>query len=497
MFKSNGNNSFHAIDSISVFGFYPPRDFNSGISSGDVDNDGDDELLLCVFPNFYMINYNKITKKLEPTWYYPNCRSNLSVVDDFDKNNLKEFYFNDGKNVISFEKSSTPVISPPLNFSAVPLDTERIELNWSIVTNAEKYKIYRGTTIENLALIDSSTNLSYLDKSVTKNIIYFYSVTAFNSTTNPKESKGSDIKSAKPNPNPIVLKAEYINEKQISVLFNEEMDESIENTNSFFVNKGIGEPISSAFSKSGREAILTFENEFTEEGIYTVTVSSVRDIEKTLINTLKNTASFEVKFPVETPYIVSAKVLQKALIEIQFNNEMNDTTAQDISNYSFIVSGGKSEIHINILSAKINESKKKIKLKIEDKVPIGALGRIYTLRVKDVKNLKGIKIKKGKGDSFSLSFAKDNLNEVYVYPNPYLSNSGTDRITFANLTPTAKINIYDSSGRFLKMIEEKDGNGGADWFLDDRNGNKVSSGIYIYIIKSGKEMKKGKFAVVR
>ena len=92
---------------------------------------------------------------------------------------------------------------------------------------------------------------------------------------------------------------------------------------------------------------------------------------------------------------------------------------------------------------------------------------------------------------------------MYVYPNPWASNMGQDYVTFANLTVSANIKIFDLNGKFIGEIDEKDGNGGAEWNLTDMGGTKVGSGIYIYRA-TGKnsqgvevEEKIGKFVVVR
>jgi len=97
----------------------------------------------------------------------------------------------------------------------------------------------------------------------------------------------------------------------------------------------------------------------------------------------------------------------------------------------------------------------------------------------------------------------ETLDNVYVYPNPYSRKVTQNYITFANLTKTAVIYIYDITGKFLKQINETDGNGGAEWDLKDTYGNEITSGIYIFRVEGKNssgidvEEKIGKFAVVK
>ncbi len=89
--------------------------------------------------------------------------------------------------------------------------------------------------------------------------------------------------------------------------------------------------------------------------------------------------------------------------------------------------------------------------------------------------------------------AEDNLNKVVVYPNP-----GKIEIRFSNLSNPATIKIFTINGEFIKTIEETDGDGQTTWYTDSNSGEKVSSGIYIYIITNPQGQRiNGKIGVIR
>ncbi|MGB5847525.1 MAG: T9SS type A sorting domain-containing protein, partial [Ignavibacteriaceae bacterium] len=138
--------------------------------------------------------------------------------------------------------------------------------------------------------------------------------------------------------------------------------------------------------------------------------------------------------------------------------------------------------------------------------PVGSIGKEYVLRVKNVKSSLSsgnIEINSGAGSYIVLTgFAKD-LSDAYPYPNPAEIGTGITKITFANLPQYANITIWTLDGTKVGEVEENDGNGGADFNLNDFSGAFLASGVYIYRIvmldefDNESDEKIGKFAVVR
>jgi len=92
-------------------------------------------------------------------------------------------------------------------------------------------------------------------------------------------------------------------------------------------------------------------------------------------------------------------------------------------------------------------------------------------------------------------FASD-LNRVKAYPNPYRGDKHS-QIIFDNLTANIRIKIYTLKGELVREIKEQGGDR-AYWDVRNKNGEKVSSGTYIYYITNPKgQEKKGKAAIIR
>ncbi len=88
-----------------------------------------------------------------------------------------------------------------------------------------------------------------------------------------------------------------------------------------------------------------------------------------------------------------------------------------------------------------------------------------------------------------------------VYPVPYKPNSsgkyGGEGITFLNIEPNSNIKIFNIAGEKIFETTTDSGSTFYLWKAKNDSGNNVASGVYIYYIKSGGKVKKGKIAIER
>jgi hypothetical protein len=96
---------------------------------------------------------------------------------------------------------------------------------------------------------------------------------------------------------------------------------------------------------------------------------------------------------------------------------------------------------------------------------------------------------KGMGVQSSYSFAKERLNEINVFPNPYYASEAgaldsIDRcVTFSNLSEKCVIHIYALSGQLIKTIIHKRRFPYEPWNLHNERGQPVASGLYLCIVQ--------------
>jgi hypothetical protein len=84
-----------------------------------------------------------------------------------------------------------------------------------------------------------------------------------------------------------------------------------------------------------------------------------------------------------------------------------------------------------------------------------------------------------------------------VYPNPWRSDRGyAQQVTFALLTGNTTLKIFTVSGHLIKTLNTS--NASVTWDLTNDSGDKVASGIYLYLITDSQGDKvKGKVAVIK
>lgn len=99
---------------------------------------------------------------------------------------------------------------------------------------------------------------------------------------------------------------------------------------------------------------------------------------------------------------------------------------------------------------------------------------------------------------YSLSnYLSSNLYRVPVYPNPFSPDKGT-MLKFINLTESSDIKIYSISGECIRTVKYENKSGMAEWDGRNDRGEKVASGVYIYLVaNSAGEKATGKIMVIR
>ncbi len=92
------------------------------------------------------------------------------------------------------------------------------------------------------------------------------------------------------------------------------------------------------------------------------------------------------------------------------------------------------------------------------------------------------------------------LDDAHAYPNPFKPNSnlGHSDVTFTNLTPGAKVQIFTVAGEPVFNKEAAVGSTTLKWMAVNDDGKQVASGVYYFLITdSAGHKKQGKIAVLR
>src|SRR5579883_425027 len=163
--------------------FYINSDRNCSLSRvTNVTGHSVDDLVLSLFPNFYLIEYDSSSHAMKPVWQYPLSTSpHGALAWDFDRNGKREFGFFAGDSIRFFERSNSYLTQTPspAGFMVSPRDTDRVDLEWAPVEKATKYLILRALpTDRTYTVIDSTTSSRYTDSTVANGDVLIYSVAA-------------------------------------------------------------------------------------------------------------------------------------------------------------------------------------------------------------------------------------------------------------------------------------------------------------------------------
>ncbi len=508
VFNNEDDDEYVIVDTLYFFGAENPSDFASGINSGDVYGDPEPEILLCLYPDFYVVDWDTLNEEYTVIWYYPQCLSSEAAVGDFNGNGHNEILFSDGATVRTFEAVGdwSYWLPPPLNFKAEP-KPDRVNLSWSAVQGADEYNLYRGASPDSLELYIDTLATSFTDFDVIPDSTYYYAISTVDLSAQILEGPLSVPIIGIPNDPPIIPgdTAVFVPPNFVTVRFNEAMGPSLLDVSKYWIANSRIQPTSVVSDAGGTRAVLSFDATF-QDSTYRLIIHEIYDLQGSAFSTLVDTLRFTV-YPAEQrlPYLATAfGSVGQSKITLEFSDPMNTTELAAKTNYSITVdpaTGVPSGDPISIASADPDTVLHNVVyLQIKTSTPIGPLGKIYRVTAKNLHNTEGLPIDTTHNTA-TLNFFNSQLNNVFVYPNPYKTGllvDGQACVVFANLPQDTKIRILNLEGIVIKTIETS-GNvtGGVRWYLDNDNGEKVGSGVYLYYVTGAGDTFWGKLAVVR
>lgn len=474
------------------------RKANNSLRFVDIDNDGSDELVLFVFPYAYIIKNNSDNPQIIS--YDENINSNSILAADLNNNGAIEIAFPYNDKIAFYEFGNPTKPETPYLLTGASLDSIRINLLW--VSNLDTFYIYKGLNPTELFLIDSVTTKEFIDSDVILGHNYYYAVQAKSFLfSNIVSNLSTPIKIYHHKPGELKSVSLNRDNKSITVQFTEKILNTIESLQSFLIKNNLNgevQNISSIAPLNQYSYLITFRNRLLE-GTYNFKIVSLKDYYGSQVKT--DSILFNVvNMPVQKEFFIeSFQIVNPYLIRITFNETPDSSSVVNKLNYYFEPSNNITSISIS------NNEANTIYLDLTGNKPVGAIGKEYRLELKNIFSSiesGSIPILKGAGATIVLTGNKNDLSEVYVYPNP-VNIEKHNQVMFANLPANAEIIIWNVNGKKIISFKENDGNGGAEWNLKDFDNKLIPSGVYIYRISrldnqnNEVETKIGKFSVVR
>lgn len=227
-----------------------------------------------------------------------------------------------------------------------------------------------------------------------------------------------------------------------------------------------------------------YEIRFTPEGseYYTTGYSSINP-------SLKNDPKGKGKLPFEVWQIDRYGVQKRLFIKVEDNFLRDSSWTKDDTSQTFesiyVYDALRDYAEpLSPTSGSSNNTQHKMRFSFEGSVPDeGTVISISTW--KPLAAGDKFKIKLSAPTRNDANLAKQNLDKISVYPNPYFgahtleSNSTEKFVTFTNLPTKTIIRIFSIAGIFIQKIEKDNADQYLKWDLRNDAGKFVGSGIYI------------------
>ncbi len=469
------------------------RRISNSMTAANIDATPAKELIVSVYPELYVVSWSESAAAFDVSFMLPLVNTNAVAVGDYDGNGIPEMAFATADSVEVWERD-LPATAPaaPRAVTAVYIGPRQLRLSWIPAPGTTRFRVYKGTSSSTLALFGETGNTALTDFDITAGTPVLYAVTAVDSTMTPAESVRMFSRALLPHAQPVVDTVISLGGGQLRVAVSQDLATELPPTSSFLLGDA-REPASVALLDR-RSLLLSFPT--LAPGPYGLRIRALTDAEG--IPFIDNAVHDVLVEEAVVPRCFVERVTHEPPrgFAVRFSGPVDPITASDPSAYTVSPLGAATAVRVDAADQSV------VHITLGGTGAVGAIGQEYVLRVQGVRCADGTAIS-GAGATAGVVLNRENLDDMFVFPNPWHASTGQSFITFANLTPRAAIRIYTLSGQFMREVTERDGNGGTEWQLDDDEGRSVPGGVYIYHATGtdaqGREVtpKTGKFAIAR
>ncbi len=476
--RSKGFNLYEIKEEMNFWGARigaTPQGFfyRNGMASGNADYQLGDEIFLSLFPNLYVLKYDKNADKFIAILWLPFVYSNSVVIGDFDQNGVNEFGVSRWDGLNFFEFSSSNNLEIPKNADGWVNLNDTIFIKWDKVSNANLYQIFELDKYTNLLNFVGSTSNDFF--AIRRSYIFgerTFFVKGIDTIGNFNPSYFSnpvfifETTLTKP------LKAYALNDNQILVCFEGKLSESNIPFKESVMIQEFGDTLQIAsMIKSNDTSLIITTFEGFEYGKYLVFLDSFRDYWGNY--TQPKSLEFFVEFVNKGSTVLTYERLNfidRNSLEIVFPMPLDINSALDLGNYKIKPFGVIQDVKLK------NENT--ISLVISKEPNIFSLGLDFYLILGQIYSKDKSKFVQPPYNTIAITRQAEGIEDAFAYPNPLNLNYSYE-ITFANLPSDSKVEIFDSHLTKILEVENLRLLGGVSVDLQNSN-HKILPGIYYF-----------------
>ncbi len=492
IFKATGNNQYEMVWEDHLFDL--DLEETNAATAGNLDDDPADELVFTTYPRTYVLEW--VNNQYQFTWFYYGSLASHHVIGDFNGNGVNELGLGRIDSTKFFERQvgrSGPI--PVTQLEGVVLAHNEIRLEWRPSPNATGYELWRLRNPDDNDLAEVATLndiQSWSDTDLDSGVPYLYVLRALNPSLTPDVSGFGQIIILTPHARPRLDSVRPVSASQVELFFDQEVVGRVADRGLIRLNNTLNPQSILSQGDPGKSLLVSFSQNLAEGNNRIDLDTAFLDAGRGMIDPNFTTARFLYEASEEEClHLTEWESLDNKRAVLYFNLPLDESMALDTNNYLIDPAGG-------IAAVKLYEDfPDAVEVRIRE-VAFGALGYPVSITVEDVCALNGLCLCP-EGNTATFSSHKDDLSEVFAYPNPVRSHEQFEGMRFANLTQQATIKVMTLSGRFVNEMEETDGDGGYTWDMMDQGNHRIKPGVYIYYVETeeeGIEPFIGKFSVV-
>ena len=492
IFEATGNDQFEVVWEDYLYDL--DLEETNAATAGNLDNDPADELVFTTYPRTYLLE--QVNGVYQFTWFYFGSLASHHVIGDFNGNGINELGLGRIDSTKFFEKQigrTGPV--PVTQLRGFVLGANQIRIEWTPSPNATGYEIWRlrdpnHNDVAEVATVGALQ--SWTDTNLDSGVPYLYVLRALNPSLTPEASGFGNLTVLTPRQRPRLDSARAWSANQAILYFDQPVTDRLSDRPYVRLN-GEHHPQSLiAQGDPGRRLLASFSQNLAPGNNRIELDSSFLDAGRAFMDPNFRQARFLYEAEEEEClHLTEWETVDDKNAVLFFNLPLDPSTALDSSRYRLDPLGSVGTVQF------YQEFPDAVQVTIEE-ARFGALGYPLSVTVENLCALNGLCLCP-EGNTATFSSHKDDLSEVFAYPNPVRPHQLFEGMRFANLTQQADIKVMTLSGRLVIELEETDGDGGLTWDMLDQGKRRIKPGVYIYYVETeeeGIEPFMGKFSVV-
>ncbi len=481
--KTDGGEGFREVWRLNVHNVVDQRGVESGVSVGDFDQDGGDELFFTPFPQGYLIQYENDGYQVEGYLKPVNANTVLALAEG------QLFVPGDSTLRVLTDQSVALRPAPPLRYRVLGVDTNHIALDWSEVPGRQYYRVERREAASGETVVFRLFRNWLDDSTVAAGKKYRYHIATVDSSLTVPVSVPLETRELCPEPPPELLRLLPFAGNQLRLEFSAPLGERAFQAARYSVEPGHQHPISALRGEGNRQVVLTFQHDWPP-GNYVLRLQGLESQQGAPLYPDTAGFAFRVEEMPRAPYVRSVEMLSKKRLKVVFSEAMEAESCQDVANYRLLPPD-------EILRAWQDEQAPEVVyLELRGKNRLGSLGEDYYLEIGNVTNRAGVPLA-ALERRFLVYRLVTSLDEVVVFPNPFRAKQGLNEITFGNVPKDCEISIFTASGRRVKTLRVTGNSGGVKWNLRNDLGKAVRNGVYLFLASYRGQQKMGKFVILK